>query len=165
VPSRVSSRAATLGRPVHPVIIGLPLGILTSAVLADVGALLSGVTALAPLARADLAVGVVAAVFALCVLLVALMTAPAPSPARAVLNLAAAAYISMIMILTTVWTVRIHGAGRVVLLLLELVGLATGLAAGRLVNGLARARVGAQSRTASAAVPAGREVSLAQLLR
>jgi uncharacterized membrane protein len=146
VPSRVSSRAATLGRPVHPVIIGLPLGILTSAVLADVGALLSGVTALAPLARADLAVGVVTAVLALCVLLVA-------------------AYISMIMILTTVWTVRIHGAGRVVLLLLELVGLATGLAAGRLVNGLARARVGAPSRTASAAVPAGREVSLAQLLR
>src|SRR5262245_6680851 len=105
------SRASVLGQPVNPVLMLLPLGILVSATIADLGAMLSGLGLFATIARADMVAGLLTGVVALCALLVDLVTAPVGSLARAVLCVVCVAFGAMIGLFTVVWTMRAHTGG------------------------------------------------------
>ncbi len=138
----MDSRARVLGQPVNPVLMLLPLGILSTATIADLGALLSGLRLFGAVAQADVIVGLVAGGFALCALLVDFVTAPARSVAREVLALASLCYGGMVAIFLTVCSVRAADGtvGNAGLFLLELVALAGGVAAARLAHSLGTGR-------------------------
>jgi len=134
----VNSRARVLGQPVNPVLMLLPLGILVSATLADLGAMMSGLRFFATIAHADMVPGLLSGVLALCALLVDLVTAPAGSIARAVLSVVCVAFGSMIGLFTVVWSLRADsgGAGNGGLLVLEVIALVCGVMAARFARGL-----------------------------
>ena len=125
----MDSRARVLGQPVNPVLMLLPLGILASATIAELGAMLSGLKLFDTIARADMVPGLLAGALALCALLVDLVTAPAGSAARAGLSVVSGAFGAMIGLYVLVWTVRADGLANVGLFLLQLLALACGAAA------------------------------------
>ena len=137
----MQSRARILGQQLNPLLTILPLGILGSAVLCDLGALMSGVPFFGRVALWDLGAGLIVGPFALCGLLVDLMTAPPHGPARRIVGTVTVAVGAMIVLFGIVWSVRAdNGAtGSGALVLVELIALGTGIGgvwtARGLVNG------------------------------
>src|SRR5262245_19753279 len=75
-------RARILGEQLNPLLTVLPLGILGTALLCDLGALISGVHFFGRVAFWDMGAGLLVGLLALCGLLVDLVTAPPASFAR-----------------------------------------------------------------------------------
>lgn len=132
-------RAKVLGQPLNPLLTVLPLGILGSAVLVDLGALISGSHLFGRLAQADLAVGLLAGLVSLCAVLIDLITVPAGSVARQILSVVATLTGSMVATFTVLWSVRLDGdgTGSGGALLLELLALAAGILGAGLARRLA----------------------------
>jgi hypothetical protein len=120
----------------------LPLGILTTAVIADVGALSSGLRLFGTVAQADLLTGVLVGVVALAAILVDLLTAPTGSRTRQVLSVVAVAYGAMVAMFAAVWSVRAASGslGSLGSFLFELLALAAGVMAATLARGLTLGR-------------------------
>ena len=136
----MDTRAKVLGQPVNPVLMLLPLAILATATLADLGALLSGLRLFDTIAHADMVPGLLAGAVALCALLVDLVTATVGSPARTALALVSASFGTMIGLFAMVWSIRLDSAGNVGFFLLELIALAGGVFGAWLARGLALGR-------------------------
>jgi predicted membrane protein DUF2231 len=138
----VHSRARVLGQAVNPVLMLLPLGILASAVLADLGALTSGLSVFATLAHADMVPGLLAGILALCALFVDLITAPPGTMARRVLGVVCALYSASMATFALVWSVRAgdDGVGNGGLFVVEVFAIASGVTAARLARGLSLGR-------------------------
>jgi uncharacterized membrane protein len=117
----------------------LPLGILTTAVIADLGALSSGLSLFGMVAQADLLTGILAGVVALAAVLVDLLTAPPGSRTRQALSVVGVAYGAMLAMFAGVWSVRALSGpiGSVGSFLFELLALAAGVVAVKLARGLA----------------------------
>ncbi len=130
------SHAKVLGQPLNPVLTMLPLGILSSAVFADLAALVSGVRLFGTLAHADMVPGLLAGVLALCALLVDLITATPGTMARQVLGVICVAFAAMVVAFTTVWSVRLDGRASGGLFAIEVLALAAGIAGAWLARGL-----------------------------
>jgi uncharacterized membrane protein len=139
--SYMQSRARILGQQLNPLLTILPLGILGSAVLCDLGALMSGVSFFGRVALWDLGAGLVVGLFALCGLLVDLITAPPGGSARRIVGTVTLAVGLMIVLFGIVWSVRADNgtAGSGALFLVELIALGSGIGgvwtARDLVNG------------------------------
>jgi uncharacterized membrane protein len=149
----VHTRAKVLGQPVNPVLMLLPLGLLAPATLADVGAVLSGLSLFGAYARADMIPGLLLGGVALCALLVDLLTAPAGSTARAVLSVVCLAFGGMLGLFTLVWTVEGSGSHNGGLVFIELLALACGIVAVSLARALVTGRGLPHSLTAEAVEP------------
>jgi hypothetical protein len=116
----------------------LPLGILVSATLADLGAAMSGLRFFATIAHADMVPGLLSGVLALCALLVDLVTAPVGSIARAVMSVVCVAFGSMVGVFTVVWSLGADSGGAASggLFVLEVIALICGVMAARFARGL-----------------------------
>jgi hypothetical protein len=109
----------------------LPLGILTIAVIAALGALSSGLRLFGAVAQADLMTGIVAGVVALVAVLVDFVAAPSGSTTRQVLAVVSVAYGAMVGLFVGVWSVNALSSpvGTVGSFLFELLALAAGVVA------------------------------------
>jgi hypothetical protein len=127
----VLGRASLLGQPLNPLLTVLPLGILGSALLVDLGALISGSQLFGAVALADIAVGLFAAGVSFCAVLIDLIIARPGGLARQVLPWVAALTGSMVVIFMVVWSVRSDGdrAPSGGTLLWELLALSAGIVA------------------------------------
>ncbi|HEX6870684.1 MAG TPA: DUF2231 domain-containing protein [Micromonosporaceae bacterium] len=132
------SRVRVLGQPLNPLLTVLPLGILGSALLSDLGALISDTAFFARVAYWDMAAGVIAGIVTLSALLVDLITAPEESHARRVLGWVSGATAAMVVLDGCVWMVRSdhQGVGNGGLFLVELVALALGITGAWVARGL-----------------------------
>lgn len=148
----VSSRVGALRRQLNPLLTLLPLGMLATAVLSDLGALMSGVDFFARVAYWDLAAGLMVGVLALTALLVDLVVAPAETTTRRVLALVSTTTCTMLLMFGIVWSVRADGdlAGNGWLVLVEVLALCVGVAG----TWLARALVLVTDSPQRPAVPA-----------
>lgn len=119
-----------LGQQLNPLLTILPLGVLGSAVLSDLGALVSGSSFFARVAYWDLSVGLLVGVVSLSVLLVDLITAPAGSPIRRVLGAVSVANCAMVILFAMLWSIRgdANPAAGVGMFIVELVALGAGIA-------------------------------------
>jgi hypothetical protein len=106
----------------------LPLGLLGSVVLFDLGALVSGVAMFDRVAHWDMAAGLLVGLTVLTVLLVDLTTALSGTAAQRALGVVSSATAGMVILFAVVWWVRDDaGFGRDAgLFLLELAALAVG---------------------------------------
>jgi uncharacterized membrane protein len=134
----VQSRARVLGEQLNPLLTVLPLGMLGSAVLFDLGALISGTVFFAHVALWDMAAGLLAGLVAVGATLVDLIVAPSPSTARRVLALEAAATGSMVVLFGIIWVVRTVAkpVGVDGLFVVEVLALAAGVAGAWLARGI-----------------------------
>ena len=138
----MESRATVLGQPVNPVLMLLPLGILTTAAIADLGAMLSGLRLFATIAHADMIPGLIVGLVALCALLVDLLTARSGTAARAVLTVVCTAFGAAIALFAVIFSVESDvDAGNAGLFFVELLALASGFAAVWLARGLGKGRL------------------------
>jgi hypothetical protein len=134
----VHGRVKVLGQPLTPLLTVLPLGILGSAVLLDLAALIADSQLFGMIAHTDMAMGLLLGVASLCVILVDLVTAPA-GPEREALSVVAALTGSMMAVFMVFWSVRAEG-DRVASgggLLLEILALVAGALGASLVRRLA----------------------------
>jgi hypothetical protein len=137
----VESRAKVLGQPLNPVLMLLPLGILTTAAIADLGAILSGLRLFATIAHADTVTGLIVGLVALCALLIDLLTARAGTPARAGLTVVCTAFGAAIALFAVIFSVESDpNPGNVGLFLCELLALASGFSGVWLARGLSLGR-------------------------
>src|SRR5215208_2846148 len=106
----------------------LPLGIIGSAVLVDMGALISGSHLFGRMGHADLTVGLLAGVVSLSAILIDLLTAPVGGAARQALSLVAGLTGGMIATFMVIWSVRVDGdrSPNGLVFLLEVLALAAG---------------------------------------
>jgi uncharacterized membrane protein len=102
----VQSRARVLGEQLNPLLTVLPLGMLGSAVLFDLGALMSTTPFFGRVALWDMAAGLLAGLVAVGATLVDLIVAPSGSSARRVLALEAGTTGSMVLLFGIIWAVR-----------------------------------------------------------
>jgi uncharacterized membrane protein len=98
-----------LGQSVNPLLTMLPLGLIGSSVLVDLGAAMVGIRYLSVLGHYELAVGLTAGVVSLCTLLVDLVVEPVGTRAREALASASALTGAMVIVLMIVWSVRVGG--------------------------------------------------------
>lgn len=150
----VHSRVRVMGEQLNPLLTVLPLGVLGSAVLSDLGALMSGVEFFGQVAHWDMAAGLIVGLLALSVLLVDLITAPPETHARRVLAKVSAGSCAMVFLFAVVWTVRAEGnaTGSAWLLLVELLALGLGVTGAWLARGWVVDR-GLPERIAKRALP------------
>ena len=121
--------AQVLGHQVRPLLMVLPLGILGSAVLCDLAALMSGERFFGQVGYFDVAAGLLVGLVALAGLLIDLVTAPPGSTTRRAVGIASGAVAAMVAAFGVVWSVRAErglvGSGW--LFALEVVALAVGI--------------------------------------
>jgi len=134
----VESRTWLPEQQFNPLLPVLPIALLGSVVLFDFGALISGVDFFGTVARWDLAAGLVVGLVVLTFLLIDLTTAPIGTASRRVLGVVSAATSVMVVLFTMVWWIRTDGdpAANPGLFLLEIMGLAAGVAGGWHARGL-----------------------------
>jgi uncharacterized membrane protein len=134
----MQSRARILGEQLNPLLTVLPLGILGTALLCDLGALMSGVHFFGRVALWDMGAGLVVGLLALCGLLVDLVTAPPASFARRIVGVVTLAVASMIVLFGIVWSVRMdtRATGTGPMFLVELIALGAGIAGVWMARGL-----------------------------
>lgn len=134
----VDSRTWFPDQQFNPLLPVLPVALFGSVVLFDFGALISGVDFFGTVARWDLAAGLVVGLVVLTVLLVDLTTAPIGTASRRVLGVVSAATSVMVVLFTMVWWIRTDGDPAVnnSLFLVEITGLAAGVAGGWYARGL-----------------------------
>jgi hypothetical protein len=106
----------------------LPLGLLGSVVLFDLGALVSGVALFGQVAHWDMAAGLLVGLTVLTVLLVDLTTALSGTPTQRALGIVSSATAGMVILFAVVWWVRDDASfgGDAGTFLLELAALAVG---------------------------------------
>lgn len=157
-------RASLLGQPLNPLLTVLPLGILGSAVLVDLGALIGGSRLFGAVALADMAVGLLVAVVSFCAILVDLITAPPGGVERQVLPFVATLTGSMMAVFMVIWSVRTDGdrAASGGMFLLELLALSAGIVAAVLARRLALGH-GIPQRYLDTATVAGRYLAAAAM--
>jgi uncharacterized membrane protein len=128
-----------LGQPLNPLFTMLPLGLIGSSVLVDLGAAVGQIRFFGVVGRYELGVGLLAGVVSLCTLLVDLVVEPIGTRARQALAAASALTGAMVMVLMIVWSLRGNGdprpGGSMVLVeLLALVAGSVGAARVRLIG-------------------------------
>lgn len=117
-------------RQISPLLTALPLGLLGSVILFDIGALMSGNPFFADVAYWVLTIGLVAGLLVDTVLLVNITSGPVGLVQRRVLGVVSGAMTGMITAFALVWWLRTDGAagGNLALLLVELVAYGAGIA-------------------------------------
>ena len=131
-------RARVLGQPLNPMLTVLPLGIIGSAVLVDMGALISGSHLFGRMGHADLTVGLLAGVVSLSAILIDLLRSGRWCRRQA-LSLVAGLTGGMIATFMVIWSVRVDGdrSPNGLVFLLEVLALAAGVVGAWLVRRLA----------------------------
>jgi uncharacterized membrane protein len=106
----------------------MPLGILASAVLCDIGAHIGGFELFGIMGYCNMGAGLVVSFAALVIVLADLVTVPSGSASRELVGAVSATMTAMTGIFALVWSVRMEGqrVGGPWLLLLELVALVIG---------------------------------------
>jgi uncharacterized membrane protein len=117
----------TLERGLNPLLSLLPLSLFTVALLADLGALMSGLDVFGDVAGGVLAAALLVGLVALTALFVDYTTAPVGSVAHRVRGLASACTTGMVVGFTLAWYLRGDGTGSGAVFLLELVAFLGGL--------------------------------------
>jgi hypothetical protein len=117
----------TLDRGLNPLLSLLPLSLFAVAVLADFGALMSGLAPFGDIASGVLAAALLVGLVTLTTLFVDYTTAPTGSVAHRVRGLASACTTGMVAGFTLAWYVRGDGGGSGAVFLLELVAFLGGL--------------------------------------
>ncbi len=134
----MQSRVRVLGEQLNPLLTVLPLAILGSAVLFDIGGLASGLLFFARVALWDMAAGLLAGLVAVGALLIDLIAAPARTTARRLLVAETATAGGMVAIFGVVWAIRIDGqlASTLVPVLVEAFAFVTGVVGAWLARGI-----------------------------
>jgi uncharacterized membrane protein len=129
----MESRAKLLGHPIHPMLIVLPLGLFTAAVVFDALSLWRGSPTFATVAYWNIAAGAVGGLLAAVFGLIDWLAIPAGTRAKRIGLLHGGSNVVVVVIFGLVWLMRGNTIGTVPttnLFLLEVVGLALGSVAG-----------------------------------
>ncbi len=123
-----------LERGLNPLLSLLPLCLFGAAVLFDLGALISGLTAFGDIGRRVLATALLVGLVALIALFVDYATAPVGSLAHRLRGVASASTTGMIVLFTMAWYLRGDGVATGHVFVLELLGYAFGVAGSMLAR-------------------------------